>query len=370
MFRKSLLAIMVFAAMPLIAATDKTIYVTTLSDEDGENTSACSLREALKAASTNRAYGGCIAGQVSGTDKIVLKNIKKGEGNTYTLKGTLNIDSNVSITGEDAFSYDKPDTVNNTYPGRTELKTIIEGDGTFPLFNSTISRSSFSLTSIILRKGHSTTHGGAIRAGGTVTLNRVHILDSSAVGSGGAIYLEGQASALSITDGLIQGNTASRGAVLGMSCIDNVDWTKRSIAFERTAIVKNGINKDGTSTAQNIIEFCGTPTATITASTIGENRTSNNDQSAIIKYTHDQDTNSQIYVLHPASSLALNSNTIVKNESRSTLLYDNVGRLTLTYMYNLIFTIFKLPSRSHITLLRIDFSATLITCDTSNHHLF
>ncbi|NOT59061.1 MAG: CSLREA domain-containing protein, partial [Acidobacteria bacterium] len=46
-----------------------TLVVTTLADENGANLSACSLREAIIAANTNAAFGGCGAGQV-GYDTI------------------------------------------------------------------------------------------------------------------------------------------------------------------------------------------------------------------------------------------------------------------------------------------------------------
>ena len=47
-YKKALLATMVIAAMPLLAATSNTpINVTTFDDEDGDNLNACSLREAL-----------------------------------------------------------------------------------------------------------------------------------------------------------------------------------------------------------------------------------------------------------------------------------------------------------------------------------
>ena len=45
---------MILSAMSLMAAEDKTIYVTTFADEDGENTSACSLREAIKTAKLDK----------------------------------------------------------------------------------------------------------------------------------------------------------------------------------------------------------------------------------------------------------------------------------------------------------------------------
>ncbi|MEG2070322.1 MAG: CSLREA domain-containing protein, partial [Bacteroidales bacterium] len=47
---KGLLCVMVLSAMSLMAAEDKTLYVNTFDDEDGENLNKCSLREAIKTA--------------------------------------------------------------------------------------------------------------------------------------------------------------------------------------------------------------------------------------------------------------------------------------------------------------------------------
>ena len=312
MYRKSLLALMILATFSVTAATDKTITVTTLEDEDGENANACSLREAIQAATDNKAFGGCSGGQLNITDQIKLK------AGTYKLKKPLIIGSNLTITGDDAVDYNALDYYTNIYPARTDLKTTIEGNGSFGLFDSTRSRNALNLNNVILSKG-SSTFGGAIRAGGGVNLNRVYIQDSKASISGGAIYLEGASANLTANDTLFQRNDALRGAVIGMSCIDNLAWTNHSVALERTSIIENG-----SQTSQNIIEYCGTASSTVTASTIAKNTS----QNAIIKFTHDELNN--IYTLHPTSSLVLGSNTIVQNSSNSTLLYDNVGRLNLS----------------------------------------
>ncbi|QQS45450.1 MAG: VCBS repeat-containing protein [Acidobacteriota bacterium] len=49
----------------LIYGPTPTLIVTTTVDENGENPAACSLREAITAANTNAAFGGCNAGQPS-----------------------------------------------------------------------------------------------------------------------------------------------------------------------------------------------------------------------------------------------------------------------------------------------------------------
>lgn len=329
-YRKSLLAMMITTALPVIvvAATgDTTIYVTTLSDEDGENTSACSLREAVIAAKTNKAYGGCIAGQSAGTDNIKLK-----QGGVYILKGTIEIDSPLSINGADAVTYDRPDSVAATVPARIQLNTTIEGNGTFPLFSSITQQSAINLNTVILKKGGGV-KGGAIRAGGVVNLNRVYILDSKATEQGGAIYLDGTNSALSATDTIFYNNQAPRGALLSMSCQDSLGLTKRSIRVDRSSILSNG------STASvSILDYCGAPTASISASTIANNIVSTVPPnvtttpkilpSGIIRYIHVNDESPLDITI---SSLTITSNTIVNNSGWAALLYDNVGALNLSY---------------------------------------
>lgn len=312
MYRKSLLALMILATFSVTAATDKTINVTTLEDEDGENANACSLREAIKAATDNHSYGGCSAGQLNITDQIKLK------AGIYKLKKTLVVGSNLAITGDDAANYEAEDTYTGIFPARSDLKTTIEGDGSFGLFDTTAGRSGLTLNNVILSQGKNA-YGGAIRAGGPVTLNRVYILDSVANVSGGAVYLEGVNANLTANDVLFKGNNAPRGAVIGMSCIDNLGWTNHSVALERNSIINNG-----SSTAKNIIEYCGTAVSTISASTIAQNTSSD----STLKFTHDEAN--KIYVLSPSSSLVLNSNTMVENTTNSVLLYDNVGRLSLS----------------------------------------
>lgn len=323
-YRKSLLAVMVAAAVPLLvsAAEDNIIYVTTTADEnDARPNSTCSLREAVIAAKINKAYGGCIAGQQSLTDQIKFKN-----PGVYTLTKPLIIDSSLVISGANAYSYDRTDAVNNSEAARTQLNTIIKGDGSFSLLDSSTARHAVSLNNLVLQNGGGA-YGGAIRSGGAVSLNRVYILNSEASISGGAIYLEGTASSLSATDSLFYANKAKRGAVLGMSCIDNLSWTVRTLNFDRTSIIYNG-----SANSESVIDYCGTPSGSINASTIAENTVSGTlADSAVIRYKHD--TNN-IYPLHPNSSITLTSNTIVKNHGSSTLLYDNVG--SLFSLYNVI----------------------------------
>ncbi len=80
-----------FEITPVSAAT---IEVTTFVDEDFENSSACSLREALYCARHDIAHSGCTAG--SGADIITLP------AGTYTLSKVLTpIYTEITIIGED-----------------------------------------------------------------------------------------------------------------------------------------------------------------------------------------------------------------------------------------------------------------------------
>lgn len=312
MYRKSLLALVVLAALPVTAATDRTLYVSTFEDEDGENASACSLREAIQAATNNRAYGGCIAGDLDLTDQIKLK------AGVYKLKKPLIIGSAMTITGGDAANFDQIDGYTNVYPARSRLETTIEpadNNAVFSLFDSTTSRATLNLNNVILQNGKSN-RGGAIRAGGSVNLSRVRITNSSATDAGGAIYLEGSSANLSAADSLFDKNIAVRGAVIGMSCLDNVTNTPHSVTLDRTSIYDNG----SSAVTQSVIDYCGTVTSTISASTIAENKTNN----VVINYVL-----SENHPLHPTSSLSLTSDTIVKNGGKATVWYDNVGKLAL-----------------------------------------
>ncbi|MCH4246429.1 MAG: CSLREA domain-containing protein [Acinetobacter populi] len=325
-YKKALLAISVLATFPLMAATsdDKTIYVTTFDDEDGENANACSLREALTAAYENKAYGGCSAGKTAAsvTDIIQL------QAGVYQITKPLTPRSLVSIYGAAATNWDEKDLITGTYPKRTALNSTIQGNGSFGLIDTTAGKATLTLNNLRLTQGKST-RGGAIQTGGALYLNRVVIDNSLATESGGAIYLAGINSAVGITDSVFSENQAPTGAVLGMSCLDNLVFTKRTITLTNSSVIKNG----GTS-SKSILSFCGEPTIELNANTIAENTVSNNasDGGSIIKFTGDSlPNNNSSSILSNSSSLSLISNTIVNNTAYSNFLYDSIGSKTLKY---------------------------------------
>ena len=313
-YKKGLLTVMVLSAMSLMAAEDKTIYVNTFDDIDDNNSSKCSLRLALKTAAANKAYGGCNVGNTipSSADTIQL------EAGTYNLNSELVPTSQVVINGKEPANYSQKDSITNQYPALTPLETVISGQDKVRLFNTTDAKTGLTLNNIELRQGYSSDRGGVLYLGGSTELKRVRILNSKAA-NGGAIYLENGANILNISNSLIQGNTASSGAVLDMACRDALGFNTRTINFNQNSIVENGSNTSNTS-----LVFCGASTATLTANTIAKNA-ANTGSGSILKFSSDQTAN-----LAQTSSITLNSNTIVENTAYSTFLYDKTGTKKLT----------------------------------------
>ena len=118
-FARPLLLALALAALGLVLsevpARAATIQVTTSLDENGlGGTGACSLREALEAARTDAAFGGCTPG--NGTDQITF-DAASTDGNPINLTvGTLVIASNLQIVGNGVAA------------------TIVDGGGTFRVF--------------------------------------------------------------------------------------------------------------------------------------------------------------------------------------------------------------------------------------------
>jgi len=307
----------VFGALSVAHAT--TINVTTLQDEDGENLKSCSLREAIKASGTKAAYGGCKAGQKDYTDTIQLTT------DTYTLtRGELVMQGDMVILGGADVDIFSLDPITGTSPRRPAVVTTIVAASGSRIFNSTASNDQINLSNMILRGGVATDFGGSIRAGGLVSLSRVHITGATANKQGGAIYLEGSQSTLTAIASSFTGNNAPSGAVVGMSCFDNIIPTVRTLTLSQVSLTGNGLS--GTS---SILDFCGESTSTITGSTIAQNSAQNSDTSglapAIVRYVGDINTR-----LGRTSSLKLISNTVVENNADVVLAYGLTSGLTLS----------------------------------------
>ena len=328
-YKKGLLTVMVLSAMSLMAAEDKTIYVNTFDDIDDQGSSKCSLRMAMKAAELNRSYGGCGAGNTAAS---AIDYIQLEEG-SYKLNSELVPASSISLMGKIPQDYSKIDVITNDYPAKTILKTIIDGQGKSRLINTSGTKASITVSNVQLQNAKSDSRGGALYLGAATTLTGVSILNSSA-NQGAAIYLEGNNSSLTLTSEIYQGNKTVKknqndvdniGDVLAMSCLDNLSYNKRTLAFTNNSFIQNG-----SSDSKSTLEFCGEPTTTLTANTIAQN-TVNADNGSIIKFTGDSRVNTDVNKLSTASTLQMVSNTIVENNAFSTFLYDKIGIKVLSF---------------------------------------
>lgn len=325
-YKKTLLATLVLATMPLFAATSSApIQVTTFVDEDGENNYACSLREALKTAADRKPYGGC---QVTDTSSTTTKLIQL-EAGTYILDRELAPIVDIIITGKLPIEFEKKSVITNDYPAQTALKTTIDARGKSRIFNTTSNNSTLNLTNIILANGKTADRGGAIYAGGNVNLQNTQVLNTQAEESGGAIFLAGPSASLNIESSLLKNNKAPLGSLLAMSCKNDNLYSRRNIKIIGSSLIANG-----STNSSSMLEFCGEPTIALNTNTIAQN-TANLSNGNLIKFTGDtlagNEPTNKTSILSNLSSLNLLSNTIVENSAYSTFLYDKLGNKKLSF---------------------------------------
>lgn len=323
-YKKGLLCVMVLSAMSLMAAEDKTIKVTTFADENGENSNACSLREAIITAKKNAAYGGCTPGNTvyGQTDRIQL------EAGKYTLDSELVPESAIIIKGAVRLNYKEKDKLTGRYPAQEDIKTFISGEGRTRIFNSSKSEINFTVQAVQLENGYASSRngqngrGGAVLAGAEFKLMNGAIVNSKADVAGGAIYniaLNNERK-ISITSSLIRANDAPKGSVIAMDCSGNLDDTKPYVLFDGNSVINNG-----STNSNSTFDFCGAVKAEILTNTIARNTANANSGSILRMVSDDLDR------LSPYASIQLTSNTIVENQAHSTLLYDDSGSKYMSF---------------------------------------
>lgn len=292
------------------------ITVNTLVDEDGENPDACSLREAIKANNDVLPYGGC-----QPADRYITNTIQLPKGRIILTHGALVPTRPVKINGADPDDHDAINPFN--YLTKTKLAlpvTTLDGNGN-RLFRTTGADASLDLSYLKIMNGKGDL-GGAILAGGTVSTTRSQFIANSASVAGGAVYLSGPNSALTINTTEFSGNLAPVSAVIGMTCQDNLNYTVRTLDFTAASFINNG---DGTS--QSILESCGNTILDIKNSTFGENPLSavvNGKKAGILRVA---DT------VGPGNSISLTQVTAVKNGSATApapfLLFNSAAKLRI-----------------------------------------
>jgi CSLREA domain-containing protein len=177
------LAAVAVAAPPVAAGGGTTIDVTTTQDIDGSE-STCSLREAVEAANTDTAFGGCPAG--NGADTIRLP------AGRYVFAPVPGTDEDANVDGD----IDILEGV--TIRGVGSTRTTIDGNGEETgerVFNMpTGVRATFR--DLTIRNGRDQTGdgGGAIFSDdgtGNLVLRTVRILANYGEGYGGGVAMDG-----------------------------------------------------------------------------------------------------------------------------------------------------------------------------------
>ncbi len=180
------------------------IVVTTPSDQFGEDASRCSLREAVQAANTNAAFGGCAAG--TETDVITFQ----GFTNRFTLSrpGRLenaNAAGDIDVNGSGVI----------VFVGLGAGKTVIDADGLDRVFDlacrSDMNVQFLNLTLLGGDAGNDNAGGGAIRGcAGNLSLTGVHVTANTA-NRGGGLTIAAAAGPVTITRSAFTRNRAFEG---------------------------------------------------------------------------------------------------------------------------------------------------------------
>jgi CSLREA domain-containing protein len=204
-----------FAALMLAAAfaapaQANPIVVDTVADQYGSDTAHCSLREAVRAANTDAAYGGCTAG--GGVDLIDLPDgvfvlTRAGRGEDAGATGDLDVAGDgVVVVGNGAAA------------------SIVDGNGLDRIFHVQAGAALLVLSNLTLRNGDplggssaDDVYGGAVYmdGSGAISMTGVHVSASRAA-QGGGVFVDGGASAFGISGSSFSLNHATDygGAVL------------------------------------------------------------------------------------------------------------------------------------------------------------
>ncbi|MDO8416020.1 MAG: CSLREA domain-containing protein [Agitococcus sp.] len=284
------------------------INVNTTTDENGENTSNCSLREAVRAVNNQQAFGGCNAGERFGTNIIALENA------TYILnKGEIVVTHDLTVAGISADNKDLIDNVTLSKPKRLPPSTVINGN-LKRIFNTANDKNAtLTLQNLVITDGKADL-GGGILVGGTLSLENIILINNTATESGGAIYLSGRDATLTTANSTFTKNKADKGAaVLGMSCVDYLNPIARSISISKSSIINNGTGENN-----SVIDGCGQVNITIETTTIAQNTAKTT--GGILYFVDNIDSLSSLQLLHV---------TIVENKIASTFSYGKLGSLSL-----------------------------------------
>lgn len=221
-----------------------TITVDTQTDE--WNTGAgCSLREAVQAANSDTAFGGCVSG--SGDDVILVPPgtyflTRAGAGDDTNATGDLDLASNIEIVGAGAGL------------------TIVDGGGADRAFHI-LGGSTVGVHNLKVQNGDVVNDGGGIRVEGPTTLSGLVIERCDASGNGGGIMTNAP---LTLDRCVLQANESLNTGGGGLYSLNTV------VTINRSALVDN--RTAGSGGGLLVISAAPTVSATILNSTISGNR--------------------------------------------------------------------------------------------------
>lgn len=283
--RPLLAALLVLAAGVPRAALVTTLVVTTTEDEDGGNPAACSLREAVKAVNTRAPFGGCPAGNAF-TDNVIQL-----DAATYALtRGQIYVEKELVILGKDRLAEQRAEEVDplTGQKGRRARPdyrdstgatgTRIQASAGSRLF---MSSASLQLRDVVLEGSGNRVpassvagNGGVIFAASLLGLDNVIIIggrvsgNSEAEGNGGALYLAGNSTSMSLTDVTIADSHASRtGGGLAMLCRADLN----APAGHTVTLTRVLLRDNSAAQGAGAMDICGNTGTTLTASTLSRN---------------------------------------------------------------------------------------------------
>ena len=179
------------------SASGATITVGTTADEAAVANGRCALREAISAANTDAAVGGCPAGSASGTDTVRVR------GGTYRLTippvnplsdnatGDLDVDSKISLVHVGP----NPATIDGG-----GLDRVMQ----FQSMEATIS-------DLTIRNGAAPVGAGILSSGSYLTLEGVTLAGNVASLFGGGAASSGSGGILTLVNSTVSGNRAAEG---------------------------------------------------------------------------------------------------------------------------------------------------------------
>ena len=270
------------------------ITVTTTADEyDTAGTgTGCSLREAIQAANTNAAFGGCAAGSgadtitfdVNGTFQITRS---PGQDENSNVNGDFDLTSDITISGNGAANTvidgGSADRVFDVAPlggasftielsgltiqnGKAFSSNFNVGGGVFINSNATVTINN----STIANNQSVASSGGAIENRGALTLNTVTLQNNTAFALGGAINNIG---ALTVSSSTFSGNKAESGGALFINtdAAKSVSISGSSFRSNQTVVTAGGVGDNGGAIAVDTDGTVNIAGSTFTANSAAQN---------------------------------------------------------------------------------------------------